>query len=651
MRMVYGPGDEDAFGAARDKLTSRYAAWAAARDRDVDVLPVSVALDYKMTGGNGLLGRWTTADLRELLADWAPRQVNLPVESWAAVPPALHAFVDFLADLGLADGRGDEPAVLHDAIDALEGEFRAAMADRANWGPAKFWATLMMDHGVDPADQTAVQNFIADTRGGRNDVDEETIDAMAAKLLAAAVPAPPRLPPPVILPSDDELAAAAEQAELVGRLRAFTEWVGAGKALTQTGRLKLADARHLVELLGTGDVIDPVIGDRVVKTRSSEQLYQLGVVVEWAKAARLVRLVKGRLVTVKTTATLRDRPLALWERAANSFDKLGGAICGGAWGGWPLRPEFEAAVGVLLEALFAMPLPMGLARRLVWDVVTRGCDPDNERYAEMLRSAVAADLDRLIEQLELLGMVQKADAGGLFDPDKIEELAEELDGLDDLAECVQLSPLGRWFVRRRLRATGYHVPTVEELAAEEAEVVIASCAASGPELVDAALSAWCGLRGPNRSAVELLALLRRTDDPAHRLCVYRGFDLIGAVGAEAVRTLVDDEALGPAAKSWLVEQGHAPELTLSPADHADAIVDLLAGLTRLGGPASTLAALGDLGATPADVVTLLGIARLPHAEEVLDTIATQHPDKKIARTARKSLLAFRSRSGSAGRRG
>src|SRR5260370_28191443 len=49
-------------------------------------------------------------------------------------------------------------------------------------------------------------------------------------------------------------------------------WLGEGRKLTQTGRIGLADARHVVEVLGTGDKVDPEIGERVFKTTSSEQL-------------------------------------------------------------------------------------------------------------------------------------------------------------------------------------------------------------------------------------------------------------------------------------------------------------------------------------------------------------------------------------------
>src|SRR5450631_732090 len=56
------------------------------------------------------------------------------------------------------------------------------------------------------------------------------------------------------------LEAAAGKAELTSQIRSLLAWVGPGRKLTQTGRIGLADARHLVELLGTGDTIDPEIG-------------------------------------------------------------------------------------------------------------------------------------------------------------------------------------------------------------------------------------------------------------------------------------------------------------------------------------------------------------------------------------------------------
>jgi hypothetical protein len=59
--------------------------------------------------------------------------------------------------------------------------------------------------------------------------------------------------------------AAAQKAKLTGQIRSFLDWLGAGRELTQTGRIGMADARYLVEFLGTGDVIDPEIGGRVFR--------------------------------------------------------------------------------------------------------------------------------------------------------------------------------------------------------------------------------------------------------------------------------------------------------------------------------------------------------------------------------------------------
>ena len=69
------------------------------------------------------------------------------------------------------------------------------------------------------------------------------------------------------------------------------EWQGLPRP-----RIGLADARHLVELLGTGDKIDPEIYGQVHKTKSSEELPYLTWIVEWLRAARLVRVTGTRLV-------------------------------------------------------------------------------------------------------------------------------------------------------------------------------------------------------------------------------------------------------------------------------------------------------------------------------------------------------------------
>src|SRR5688500_6171547 len=79
----------------------------------------------------------------------------------------------------------------------------------------------------------------------------------------------------------DDLAAMAGAAPAMQRMRGFVAWVGPGRPLTQTGRIRAADAVALVELLGPGDVLDPRF-----PIHSSTELLWLSLWVGWAKACR-----------------------------------------------------------------------------------------------------------------------------------------------------------------------------------------------------------------------------------------------------------------------------------------------------------------------------------------------------------------------------
>lgn len=107
----------------------------------------------------------------------------------------------------------------------------------------------------------------------------------------------------------EDLAATASEAPAFIRMRALVDWVGTGRPLTQTGQLRRADAISLVDLLDTGDELDERF-----PLRSSTELYHLSVLVEWAKAAGLVRSIRGRIVGVSKNAKLLERPVELVSR-------------------------------------------------------------------------------------------------------------------------------------------------------------------------------------------------------------------------------------------------------------------------------------------------------------------------------------------------
>lgn len=166
--------------------------------------------------------------------------------------------------------------------------------------------------------------------------------------------------------------AGTADSDLIRQVVDLVKWTGNGRRLTQTGAVTLADARILVGRLHTGDEIDPVIGDQVVKTRSSVELVGLTLVVEWAKAARLLRVEKGRLIPVKKATQLLDRPAELWMALFEAFGKLGTAFLPTGWAESFLRPQYASGSEALLAALHNGDGPVELAEltELVWTTVT-----------------------------------------------------------------------------------------------------------------------------------------------------------------------------------------------------------------------------------------------------------------------------------------
>ena len=194
------------------------------------------------------------------------------------------------------------------------------------------------------------------------------------------------------------------------QLRELTLWVGDGRALTQTGRIRLADARELVGLLGTRDALDPMNGR--FHTTSSADLPELALLVEWAKACGLVRVARGRLMAVKKHAGLLDDPHRLWDRMFDVFGRLGPALCPDGWAQLFLRDEFEHTIeGVLLVAYRRGPgFAISEACALAWELATLRyvLDAATELQLTTWRATNDRDVRRALGTLEELGAVRLA---------------------------------------------------------------------------------------------------------------------------------------------------------------------------------------------------------------------------------------------------
>jgi hypothetical protein len=202
----------------------------------------------------------------------------------------------------------------------------------------------------------------------------------------------------------------ANDVRALRQLQELTRWVGDGRALTPTGRIRLADARALVALLDTRDELDPM--DGAFRTNSSVDLPELTLLFEWAKACGLVRAVRGRLVPVKRNAHLVDDPPRLWDRMFDVFGRLGHALCPEGWAQSFLREEFQHTIdGVLLVAYRrGGDLQIAESCVLAWELATLRyvLDDATDTQLETARAVNDRDVRRGLAMLEELGAVRLA---------------------------------------------------------------------------------------------------------------------------------------------------------------------------------------------------------------------------------------------------
>ncbi|MCX6462611.1 MAG: hypothetical protein NTW05_03300 [Pseudonocardiales bacterium] len=530
MRLVFDPEDTESYAAARDRLRLLVVAWARRRGIEVEPTLVAAALDHKHSV-DGRLGHWTRAHVADALAVWFPRTVALHPDDRDAVPVALHAVIGFLADRDWLDGRSAPPADLHDQVADSTPALHDALDDERNHDLGTFWAVQMLRHGVPTADPAAVAGFLDRVHRGELEIDREALAEITRRHDAAPPEPPPRPLLPVVLPGAAELLAAADSSPALARLRGFTRWVRAGRALTREGRLLLGDARAVAEALDLDHFSR-------ARARTSDELPEITLLLQWARQARFVRVVNGRLVQVRSAAPLLSRPIEMWRRAFEAVGRIAEHFGGSDVFGAPslFGMSLGEAYGVLLQQLYAAggaAVPVESFHRAVRETVNRrmGCVVD-DLAGDVEHRLWRRDVTALLDALELLGAVTLSES---LDTDDHEELAE-LAGRDDPDPTwVALTPIGLWAVQEMLVDAGVHAPLVGELADEDVEYVCVRMAAARPEVADAELAAWVAARTRRAAAQELMRFLARAEEPRHRELALRALARTGTPAAERPR--------------------------------------------------------------------------------------------------------------------
>ena len=403
VQLVFGPDDLEAYADVRDRLRLHIVAWARRRGLLVEPSLVAAALDHKHSV-DGRLGHWTRAHVADALAVWFPRTVALLPDDRDAVPAALHALIGFLAERDWLDSRSDPAEELHTQVGDSTPALHDALDDERNHDLGTFWAVQMLRHGVPTADPSAVARFLERVHAGDLDIDRAALRDITRRECRAA-PEPPGVPlPPVLLPGAAAMLAAADSSIALARLRGFTRWVRAGRALTRDGRLQLGDARAVAEALD----LDHFARDRA---RAGDELPEIMLLFSWARQARFVRVVHGRLVQVKSAAPLLSRPIEMWKRAFEAIGGIGEHFGGSNVFGAPslFGMSLGEAFPMLLTLLYAAggePIPVERFHRSVREAVNArmGCVVD-DLAGDVEQRLWRRDVTALLDALELLGAV------------------------------------------------------------------------------------------------------------------------------------------------------------------------------------------------------------------------------------------------------
>jgi hypothetical protein len=462
--------------------------------------------------------------------------------------------------------------------------------------------------------------------------------------------------PPLRLPSDADLARQARAVPLLRELAALAEWLGVD------GRLVDDD-----ENLGK-ELREEALAALGLTPERLRVLWKYALAVDWVvigiredadQAAETEYAFPGETAEAWASGNSDDEDmLNAW--ASTFAAVLSEAICAAA--GAPDQPEdidVHIPGGAIAMVLF-LSRREGLfreeARDLVRDVMTGELPPNRAQRAwDDWVSAHGDPADVLLGQLAEVGAVI---------------LPQTDDG------TIRFAPLALREMRLQLADQGVDVPLLPAKADELTPHELLAMSDGIPvEEFEAEADAWLTAHGPERAATILLDLAAASG-PARRLTAVSVVTRAGEAARQAWQDKVDVPALRPYAKVALASlslgitpqqpgpgglallpesippDALPPELRPLPDDLAWLATDVLALACddEDTDPHEIAAAFAQSVPPGEETATLDMLWRGPHpdAERVLTHLGRFHPDKKIAKEARRAAYRAAGRRGSGG---
>ncbi|MFD5653210.1 hypothetical protein [Streptomyces sp. NPDC127039] len=274
-------------------------------------------------------------------------------------------------------------------------------------------------------------------------------------------------------------------------------------------------------------------------------------------------------------------------------------------------------------------------------------EPSNEVLEQV--SDAMMRLDDQFRLLEPVGLVEYQPVDEALMADADEEPAAPVDEADVTRYgMVRLTPLGLYGLRARLLDAGFEAPAVGDLADKGADALLDGTAPYPPAAAHAETELWLAGRSPLDAARELLAAARGLDPgaPLRRLRCQQALSLVGAEAEPALREVLDDAELGGLARVWLTEHG-ARDVPAPPQEMVFWLtIDTVAAQLAAEGNSEELRALVEgLARQHSGFFDTVWRVEHPATPEVLEAMGRLHPDKKIAKEARKAAFKARSQQG------
>lgn len=591
-----------------------FRAWASAPGRPLVGEADADAHELELIFGllSNHLGLTSPAQLRrghveELLLDIYPRKVVLQSQDDTA--ETIAAFTDFLAYLddtgAMAASRLSQ---LRRELDAVEPEFADAVMDDANWGPARTIIDSMLGDGVDLDDQAAVARWI-----GQYNAALEHDPGESAPSLKELFELPDEMPP-MRLPAETELAVAARAVPMMSQLASLAEWVGQdGRLLDEEEELSPVDAADGAATLG-------------VSAEEFHYLWEIAYTADWIDNADGIRM--SRASSARAWAD-DDDVLECWDATLEAV--LGETLL------LPTEDEVDPDIdfegqGVALFIFLFLLRHAGLTRADAREIMRGGVLGEQplpaltQAWDDFSREH-GDPADLILDRAAQLGAVS---------------VGEGDDG------TVELSPLGAWAVRRQLVASEVDIPLLPPVEEMSAVDLLSAAGGMDADEFDAETAAWLQARDPLEAARDLLSLAS-AGEPADRVLATGIASRIGSAAEPAWRDVMAVPELAPYAKAALIAtaggipgESQVPGLELSPSDVAWMTTDVLAiscsdeeeDEYNAAELVEQLAATVPLGQESV-VFDQISRGSHPRAVAVLTMIGKHHPDKTVAKEARK----------------